>query len=185
MPVATPTDPPLFERLIGPSFGELPPAIRAVHCGHAHRVYSGRCRIVRGTGLLSRACGAIASLPPASEDAPIRVAITAGGGRETWARDFGGSPMRSTLRASGGLLEERLGAMQFRFRLAAQGGRIDWTLRSMRFLGIALPVAWFSNVGAAESVRDGLYEFFVRVELPLAGLLVEYRGTLDAFHPTN
>ena len=181
----SPADPPLFERLIGPSFGELPPAIRAIHCGHGHCVYSGRCSIVRGAGVLSRVCGAIASLPPASEDAPVRVAIAAGGGCETWARDFDGSPMRSTLRASDGLLEERLGALRFRFQLAAQAERIDWTLRSVRYLGIPLPVAWFSNMSAVESVRDGRYEFFVRVELPLAGLLVEYRGTLDAFHPAR
>ena len=130
-------------------------------------------------------CGAFASLPPASHDAPASVAIAAGAEREAWARDFDGSPMRSTLQASDGLLEEKLGALRFRFRLAAQGGRIDWTLRSVRCLGIPLPVAWFSNVSAVESVRDGKYEFFVRAELPLAGLLVEYRGTLDAFHPTH
>jgi hypothetical protein len=168
----------LFRRLIGEKFEALPAPLRTIHDG-ASRTYAGQCRVERGSGLLSRFCGAVASLPPAGEAVPIRVTIESGAPGEIWIRDFDGRKMRSTLKERGGLLEERLGPTAFRFALSADDGAIDWRVVAVRSLGIPLPLAWFRKVSARESVEANLYRFDVRAELPVAGLLVHYRGTLD------
>lgn len=169
----------LFRRLIGEKFEGLAPPLRAIHGGEGLRTYAGLCRIDRGRGLISRLCGAVASLPAAGDAVPLRVSIESDGRGETWIRDFDGRKMRSTLRGRGGLLEERLGPTVFLFALSARGDAIDWRLMGVRSLGIALPLAWFDKVSASESLEGGRYRFDVRAELPLAGLLVHYRGTLD------
>jgi hypothetical protein len=169
---------PLFRRLIGERFDALPGPLRAVHEGAPRRVFSGQCRVERGTGFLSRICGAVASLPPAAATVPIEVTIEARGAIETWNRNFAGKSMRSTLTDREGLLEERLGPTVFRFALVAEGAAIDWRLVGVRSLGVPLPLAWFDKVSARESVEGELYRFDVRAELPVAGLLVHYRGTL-------
>ncbi len=169
----------LFRRLMGDRFDALPRQLRAVHDGEAMRVFTGQCRVERGAGLLSRICGAVASLPPAAAAVPIEVSIETRGTAETWIRNFGGKAMRSTLRERDGLLEERLGPAVFRFVLVAERDAIEWRLVGVRSLGIPLPLAWFDKVAARESLEGNLYLFDVRAELPVAGLLVRYRGTLD------
>lgn len=49
----------------------------------------------------------------------------------------------------------------------------------MRAFGLPLPRAWFRQVHASESERDGRYHFRVRAALPLIGTLVAYQGWLD------
>jgi hypothetical protein len=168
----------LFRRLLGDRFDALPEPLRAVHEGATARVFSGQCRVERGTSLLSRLCGAVASLPPAADAVPIEITIESSSGGETWKRKFGSVTMRSTMKARGGLLEERLGPTVFRFSLIPASDAIDWQLVGVRSLGIPLPLAWFDQVSARESLEAGRYCFDVRAALPVAGLLVHYRGTL-------
>lgn len=169
----------LFRRLIGERFEALPMPLRAIHGGAASRTYAGQCRVDRGNGLLSRLCGAVSSLPPAGDAVAVRVSIESDAQGETWTRDFDGCKMRSTLKERGGLLEERLGPTVFRIALTTDGGAIDWRVVGVSSLGIPLPAAWFGQVTARESLEGERYRFDVRAELPLAGLLVHYRGTLD------
>jgi hypothetical protein len=122
----------------------------------------------------------VASLPPAGKSVPLRVSITPDRRGETWERFFDGRPMRSALRERGGFLEERLGPTVLRFALEAAPAAIEWKLVAVRSFGLPLPLAWFDKVRARESLDGVLYAFDVRAELPIAGLLVHYRGTLDA-----
>lgn len=141
--------------------------------------YTGRCRVVRGAGLLSRMIGLASRLPPAGEDTPLHVAIASCAQGETWIRDFDGWQMQSRLWAEAGLLRERLGLATFGFALHGDETGLRWELAAVRALGIALPVRWFRDVHAREFVAPGgLYGFEVRAALPLAGLLVHYTGTL-------
>ena len=172
--------PPIFRRVMGPAFEALPAPIRAVHDGADAKTYSGRCEVVRGTGVLSRICAAIASLPPAGKSVPLQVSIRTDARGETWDRSFDGHAMRSRLSERAGLIEERLGPLVFRFALRADGDAIDWKLVGVRSFGVPLPLAWFDKVRARVSLDGARYRFDVRAELPIAGLLVHYRGTLDA-----
>ena len=169
----------LFPRLIGPGFGELPPAVRAIHERDGRSTYTGTCRVERGHGWLSRICGAIASLPDAAERTPLRVLIDADADGETWERQFGDRAMRSRLRARGKLLEERLGPTTMCFALAANGGAIDWRLVQVRLLGIPVPLALFAGTVARECLEGARYRFDVEARLSVVGLLVRYSGTLD------
>lgn len=169
----------LFPRLIGPAFDQLPGALRAIHQRAGLHAYSGRCRVERGRSVLSRLCGAAASLPPAADDVPIRVEIDADARGETWRRYFGDRPMRSRLTARAGLLEERLGPSTMCFALEAGREAIDWRLAGVRVLGIPMPLAWFGGVTARESLDGSRYRFDVRAVLPVVGFLVAYSGTLD------
>jgi hypothetical protein len=169
----------LFRQLIGPDFAGLPLAVRNVHQDCDETALAGRCRIDRGAGALAALFGAVSSLPAAGDDVPVRVVIRRDGGGETWAREFGGKPMVSTLRERDGLLEERLGPTTFRFALTADRERITWKFVGARVLGIPVPAAMFAGVSASESTEGGRYRFDVEARLPVVGLLVRYRGTLD------
>ena len=87
--------------------------------------------------------------------------------------------MRSTLWADDGLLCERLGLVEFGFRLEAADGVLVWRVARVRALGVPLPVRCFEGVGAREFETDGRYRYDVAARLPLVGLLVHYRGWLD------
>ena len=87
--------------------------------------------------------------------------------------------MRSQLRADAGVLIERLGLVAFRFQLAVRDDAIVWSVAGVRVLGLLpLPRHWFHQVGARESDDGARYCFDVSATLPLAGLLVRYRGWL-------
>lgn len=170
----------LFRQLIGPDFAGLPSAVQDVHQDRAETALAGRCRVDRGRGVLASLFCAVSSLPRVGADVPLRVTIRRHDGGETWVRDFGGKPMVSSLRARGGLLEERLGPTTFHFALSADRERITWKVVGARVLGIPVPAAMFSNVSASESTEDGRYRFDVEARLPVVGLLVRYQGTLEA-----
>jgi hypothetical protein len=174
---------PLFRRLLGADFDALPAPIRFIHGGAPRRRFAGRCRVERGTSVLSRILGVLASLPAAGADVSLHVTVEAGHSRETWKREFDGKALRSRFGERDGLLEESMGALGLRYRLAAHARGIDWRPAAVRWLGVPLPLPWFREVRAGETVDPhGVYAFDVNVALPLAGLLVRYRGTL---HPAD
>jgi len=173
---------PLFRRLLGPAFDELHPSLRAVHAGDAAR-FAGHCEVTRGEGLLSRLLCAIAQLPPAGTRVPVTVVITAMGDGERWERNFVGHRFVSTLWIEEGELAERIGPTTYRYRLEASAERIDWNLVAMRVLGVPLPRFARAAVAAGASVQEGEYAFDVRASMPIAGLLVHYRGRLTPAAP--
>ena len=87
--------------------------------------------------------------------------------------------MRSRLWDADGVLCERLGLVTFGFALSARDGAIEWRVVRVRALGLPLPARWFGAVAAREFEQNDRYHFDVRAALPLAGLLVHYRGWLD------
>lgn len=167
----------LYQRILGADFERLPASLRALHARDGVRRYAGEAEASRGAGWLSRLCGGIAGLPPAHAGA-IEVEIDAGRHGETWIRRFGHGAMRSRLRERDGLIHERLGPMVFAFALELVDDGVIWRLRSVRALGVALPLSWFDGMRAHEFERDGRYRFDVRAALPGVGLLVHYRGWL-------
>lgn len=174
---------PLFRQLLGPAFERLPPTVRALHVREGRQRYHGKVEVDRGIGLLSRVCAWATKLPRAGRG-PITVEILADGGRERWTRVVAGRAMRSRLWARDGLLCERLGLVTFAFRLKAEtqphaGVAILWRVARVRVAGVPLPASWFTGVRAREYEGKGRYHFEVAAALPLAGLLVHYKGWLD------
>ena len=169
--------PLLFPALLGTAFDALPVRVRALHLREGVQQLAGEVEVERGAGWLSRVCAWATRLPPAGS-APIAVEIVAAPGRERWTRRIAGHAMPSRLWARDGLLCERLGLVTFAFRLRVEAGAIVWRMARVQVLGMPLPLRWFEGVGARESEQDGRYRFDVAARLPLAGLLVRYRGWL-------
>jgi hypothetical protein len=175
---------PLFPRLLGGGFDVLPPSVRRLHLREGAAEYRGEVVVDRGLHPLARLCAWATRLPPAGAG-PARVTITASAGREAWVRYIGGRAMPSQLWAGhgamAGLLCERLGAVLFGFAMREEHAQIVWRVAKVRVFGLLpLPAHWFDGVEARESAdAAGRYRFDVRAALPVAGLLVHYRGWLE------
>ena len=170
----------MFPRLLGGAFAKLPASVQALHLRGGLQTLQGKATIRRGSHWLARLCGLVTGLPPAMQDAPLRVEIAATPRRETWLRNFDGHRMRSALWKRKGRLCERLGLVTFHFRLSVQKDALVWTVERVRALGLPLPAGWFRGVKAREFERAGRYCFEVAAALPLAGELVHYSGWLKA-----
>jgi hypothetical protein len=168
----------LFAQVLGPAFETLPAPLRALHTAQGRHRYHGHVEVERGGGLLSRIVAAATHLPPAGVG-PLCVEIDAAPDAEQWTRFIGGRAMPSRLWCEGDLLRERLGLATFGFRLQVEDQAIVWRVVSVGVFGLSLPARWFTGVGARESADGDRYRFDVWASLPLAGLLVHYRGGLD------
>ena len=170
----------LFRHLLGAgAFDALPMPVQRLHRQQGCRTYRGEVEVIRGRSLLARLCAWVTRLPPAGTG-PIAVEIVSDGMRERWIRHVGEHAMASSLWASEEVLCERLGLVTFGFRLEAREEGIDWIVCRVRVLGVLpLPASWFSQVAARESADGDHYHFDVKAALPMAGLLVHYRGWLS------
>lgn len=173
---------PLFRRVLGGFLDQTPACVRRLHGGAALARWRGEVDVVRGDGRLARALARLTSLPPAGRG-PVEVEILARGAGERWIRRIGGREMRSRLWAFSGSwrLWEWLGPVVFGFGLRVEAGAILWRIESVRVFGLLpLPSGWFRGVRCRESGEGDRYCFDVRAELPVIGLLVHYRGWLEA-----
>ncbi len=168
----------LFAQVLGPAFDALPVPVRALHMAQGLHRYRGDVEVDRGAGVLSRFIAAATRLPPAGRG-PLCVEIDASLHAERWTRFIGGRAMPSRLWREGDVLCERLGLATFGFRLAVVEDAIAWRVVRASVFGLRLPTRWFAGVGARESAEDGRYRFDVWASLPVAGLLVHYKGWLD------
>ena len=165
--------------LLGPAFATLPELVRALHVAQGRRRYAGEVEVERGSGLLSRLVAAATHLPPAGAG-PLGVEIDASPDHERWTRYIGGRAMPSRLWREGDVLCEQLGVATFGFHLEVVNEAIVWRVVRVGVFGVSLPPRWFTGVGAREFAEDARYRFEVWASLPRAGLLVRYRGWLDA-----
>lgn len=171
--------PTLFQQALGAAFFNLPPSLRQLHGLRGTARYVGIASIECGRNPLARLCARIAGLPKPMQDAPAVVEFATDAKGETWRRDFGGTRMQSRLRFKGGQLRERLGPLQFRYRLHAGEGAIWWQVVGVRLFGLLpLPAGWFAGVRCRECEHEGRYEFLVDADLPLVGRIIRYQGWL-------
>jgi len=170
---------PLFRRILGTRFDQLPVALQRVHESRTAGRFSGRCDIIRGESWAARILAYMAALPHPGDDVAIGVDIVCELGDETWTRRFGRNLMQSRLTERHGRLVERLGPVRLTFVLEIVEGTIVWTIVNAHVLGVRLPLSWFRKVTAKEAVEAGRYTFDVRAELPRVGLLIHYRGWLE------
>lgn len=170
---------PLFARVLGDAaFSTLPQRVQALHREQGMRTYAGGAEVESATGYLARLCAWAAGLPLRGGVLPVRVTIESDESGERWQREFGAQRMSSRFWADCGLLHERIGPVTFAFELRADNGALLWRVRRVRVFGLPLPLRWFAGVTAQEREGDGRYRFDVRAALPVAGLLVHYRGWL-------
>jgi hypothetical protein len=170
---------PLYRRLLGERFEQLPACVRELHDVANASVWTGRADVERGASLASRVVATLFGLPPAGRDQALRVTFQVDGDREIWSRTFGDAEFRSVQYEHGGLLRERVGPSTFVFALETSADGMALMLRGVRFLGVPLPRLLAPSVRTFESERDGRYRFEVEASLPLLGRIVRYAGWLE------
>ena len=170
---------PLYRRLLGARFDELPPRVRELHDVTGTSVWAGRADVERGA-LAGGPHGGDAVRAAARGTRPgVARDVHAGRRPELWTRRFGNAVFRSLQYERGGLLNERVGPSTFVFALATSPDGMALKLRGVRFLGVPLPSFLAPTVATFESEREGRYHFEVEASLPLLGRIVRYQGWLE------
>jgi hypothetical protein len=138
--------------------------------------------VVQGSSMPGRILARWLGFPASGPERPLRVEFQAVGSAERLSRHYPDRTL-ATIQAAGGpdgsgLLSERFGPFHLLIQLRATKQGLEFDLRSVRVGGAVLPKSLRPRLFAREFDEDGWYRFDVRVELPLIGLLIAYRGRL-------
>lgn len=175
----------LYEELLGPSWAELPAITRALHSPAPRSGFSGRAEIRRGNNAVARWMAGMLGLPEADADVPARVEVSRTEGRkhgngELLERWYDGRHFATLQYAGAGLLCERFGPFTLKFRLSASESGIDFHRAGVAVWGVPLPDCLAPRVTASERAEGEVHRFDVRLDLPNVGLVIAYRGRLEA-----
>lgn len=174
----------LYQRLLGDYYDALPATIRALH-GHSENVtYAGRGSVERGNHWLARVIGAMMRFPPAIADTSVSVHFEIRDGTETWIRQFGTHRFQSCLSARNPILHESFAWIGIDFKLDVDSTGLRMIPTRWAVFGIALPKIFWPTIIGQETEVDGRFQFLVEAIMPLAGLVVRYRGFLERKHAT-
>jgi Domain of unknown function (DUF4166) len=173
---------PLYRRILGEAWNALPAPLRAMHGVDGSLTAEGVASVERGRGLVARLVARLAGFPPAASEVPVQVVFRAEDGHEHWQRTFGKSAFASVQESGSGrfdrLICERFGPLRFGLALVVEDDQLRLVLRGWSFIGIPLPSAWAPRIDAHECAENGRFCFNVRLDHPLTGLIVQYRGWL-------
>lgn len=176
-------DAPLYARLLGAAWDELPEAVRQMHSDGNKWTVEGRATVERGRNPQARLAAWTIGFPPAGQNVPVRVTFTRSRAGEHWQRDFGGNRFASHQAEGTGqaahLLSERFGPFKFDIALVVDGDYLRLVPRRWSFLGLPMPRWLMPNGDNFETVEDGRFRFNVEIRLPLAGNVVRYQGWLQ------
>ena len=176
----------LYGSLLGGAWFDLHPSVRHFHQGGAALEASGRFQIGRGSTALARLVGRMLRLPPAATGVPTFLTIQPNVDGEVWHRTFGAYRLVSRQHwFHGGLLAERFGVLELRFRLSVVDGGIvyqhagaalrlgPWLARLPRW--IAPRVEAQEMPAAYDRPKTNVQ---VHVTIPVAGHLLSYTGCI-------
>ena len=184
----------LYPKVVGAAWRRLHPAIQDVHTWPGPVCAVARFAVRRRCGRLAGLLLDLARVPVAGEDISVRLTVdhrdTPSGPCERWQRVFAGRPLVTFQAESpGGLLAERVGPLEFRFRLTVDAGslvfrQVGCWLRlgpaSMRLPRRLAPVVWCRETGSEAVHEDAVHETVVTVTVTAAGggLLFSYHGAV-------
>ena len=173
---------PLYHRLLGTKWEQLPEPIRAMHDLHDAMMAEGTAQVERGTRLLARLAATLIGFPKAGENVAVQVSFRVDNGREVWRRSFAGKQFTSIQSEGSGraqhLLVERFGPLLFGIGLVLDQQKLRLVVRSWSLFGIPLPRLLAPTGETYEHAMDGMFHFHVHISHPLTGLIVRYRGQL-------
>jgi len=175
----------LYPKLLGASWYDLDNAIQRLHDSDGTVRAVGIFRVRHGSNRLARNLARLARLPAAGEAVDVRLQVTAREEGEEWRRTFAGRPLVSfQSNRVEGLLVERMGIVELRFRLEVDGGALNYRTVSAALLFGSLRVPlpfWLSpRVTARERDVGDMNQLHVSVEVTflLLGRLIAYEGNL-------
>ena len=175
---------PIFQRVLGRRFDELPGEIRATHVTADCSRWLGQARVDRGQGLWPRFLGKVFGMPTAAADVPVTVTKRVIAKGETWVRQFGPRRFRSRLAATPLGMTERFGPMTFLLGLHGTAEALHYPVKAARIGPLPLPEWLLPGVTAREFVENGRFRFDVAMYAPVSGgLIVRYQGWLEPAAP--
>lgn len=169
--------PPLYRRLMGRAFDDLPPAVRGMHRPGRDSGAEGEAEVTGASHPLARTVAWIMGFPSLGRHR-LHVRFAERNGVERWTRDFDGQVLSSEMSAEDGCLVERFGPLRFRFDLPSDGTGLAMVMRGWSAFRICLPFALAPRSVAREWEEGGRFRFDVAIALPLIGPLIRYRGWL-------
>ena len=175
----------LYPRLLGSAWHDLDPAVQRAHLDATLTHADGIFQVSRAPGRLLGLILDLARVPRASGAARVRLGVVCRGPAEHWRRVFEGQPLETVQTADAdGLLVERVGILELRFRLAVQQGDLLLRQHSLTVrlgpLWVRLPHGLAIQVAARESAagQPDRTKVEVRVMSPGGSPLFSYRGTV-------
>lgn len=163
----------------------LDAAVQRAHGTAGPVEFEGTIDVVGASNWLGRALARLLRLPRAGKAIPTTLHIVPEHGGETWRRSFAGKPLVTWQgRDARGRMAERFGLLEMTFRLSVSAGALNYAHvgTALRLGRLRLPIPSFlaPRITARET-SDGpkAVHTAVEVRLPLAGLLIAYRGRLE------
>jgi len=182
MPDAEDLNAPLYRRIVGPCYAQLPEVTRALHDVRTRVVATGHATVTHGDNPVARALAWALGFPAPVSGAPITVTVTVRGGVENLSRHYPDATLTTEQRAGTGVdagrLIERMGPAVMVLALEPHDEGLDFTLERVRVFGVTLPRWMRPRVTARERAVDGRHGFYVCVALPGLGRLIRYEGLL-------
>jgi hypothetical protein len=129
--------------------------------------------------------GWLLRLPRASDAADTRLVVTSCANGERWRRTFDGRRLDTRQYLVGdSVLAERIGILEFRFRLEVSAGNLLYRQIEAAFLcgpvRVRLPAACAPRIEARETPAGAReVRIHVGVTLPFLGSLITYDGTMN------
>ena len=163
---------------MGPAFDRLAPALARFHGLSGRHRLQGEVAVEAPASALGRLLARALGAPQQAAHGAIVFELDANPVAEVWTRHFPARTMQSTLRQSGDLIVEHLGAARLGFVLEEAQGRLVMRLRHLHFWGVPCPAWLRPQVVAEETGRGDALHFHVLATVPWVGRVVHYRGHL-------
>ncbi|MGB8508988.1 MAG: DUF4166 domain-containing protein [Pyrinomonadaceae bacterium] len=182
---------PLYRRVLGDAWLKLAGPVRIFHTTGATLRGAGTFNVRRGESMLARALAGLLRLPASGEGRATRLVVTSLPEGEHWHRTFDGHSFVTEQhehreQQQQHLLAEHVGMMEILYRLDVKDGSLFYQqTRAALRIGhrrVALPRRFAPRINACERpvVADRpRVHVSVRVDAPLAGLLVAYEGEIE------
>jgi hypothetical protein len=181
---------PLYERLLGSAWLHVSEPVRKIHSGCGDVRARGAFCIRHGSNRLSRIIAWFLRLPIPADAAPVHLQTVQLHEGERWTRTIGMRRMVTVQQeATGRMLAERYGLLEFQFQLEPAGGALRYIQRRVAIrlwrLRLAIPGWLAPQVSAEERAADaaGRTHVSVKICVSLVGLLISYEGELELEEP--
>jgi Domain of unknown function (DUF4166)/Saccharopine dehydrogenase NADP binding domain len=168
---------PVFKRVMGDAFDQLPQPVRRLHNVIGDGGAEGMATVTRGASALARMVASIMGFPPEGH-LPLYVRFEEDHGIELWTRNFDGHVFTSELSQSGEMLVERFGPMRFHFDLPCDTSGLTMVMKRWSVLHVPMPMFLAPRSAAKEWGEGDDFCFDVPISLPFIGPVVHYVGRL-------
>lgn len=180
---------PLYKRVMGPAFHELPPIVRTFHSQTGTHNWIGFSKVTRGTGALARLISNMMGFPVSGANIPTSVLLQSDHSGDTWTRQFDSKSFRSRQwaerRGDSILLMETIGSVTLALSLVVQDQKLRFVPQGWSVLGVRMPNSWMPNGNVSEFEENSHFRFDVQVCLPVIGQIIHYQGSLTQVRDTE